>query len=169
MKMLSKKIEQAVAIKEWVPIKTCSRGPTISHLFFTDDIILMNKANERSYASLSNIMDSFYLHSGQNINKYESRILFSENCPADLKDLIEKRLEIKRTNGIGKYLRFLITNKHISAKDYQFIIDNLNSKLAGWKTKYLNIVRRITLVKSSLNSIPTNAMPIHKTAKQCPR
>lgn len=43
-----------------------------------------------------------------------------------------------------------------------FIIENLKTKLAGWKTKFLNIVGRTTLAKACLNSIPTHIMHYSK-------
>lgn len=35
----------------------------------------------------------------------------------------------------------------------------MNSKIVGWKTKFLNQVGRITLARAFLNSIPNHVMP----------
>lgn len=49
--------------------------------------------------------------------------------------------------------------------DFNFIIDNLRKKMAGWKTKFLNLAGRTTLVKACLNSIPTYVMTYVKLPK----
>lgn len=58
----------------------------------------------------------------------------------------------------GKYLGFPIFHKKPEKGDFQFLIDNLNNKLAGWKTKFLNMTGRVTLAKSSLANIPNYVM-----------
>lgn len=141
-----------------VPIKISPKGPAISYLLFADDIILMAKADLANCGTMSTTLDSFCTLLGQRINKAKSRIYFSKNCSQDLKNLIEKNMNIKRANSICRYLGFPITNKCISSKEFQFLIDNLNSKLAGWKTKFLNIAGRTTLAKSSLSLVPTHIM-----------
>lgn len=45
--------------------------------------------------------------------------------------------------------------------DFSFIIDKLNSRLVGWKSKLLNRARRLTLASSVLSSIPTYCMQIN--------
>lgn len=42
--------------------------------------------------------------------------------------------------------------------DFQGIMDNLQSKLSGWKTEFLNIAGRTTLVKSTLGHMATHLM-----------
>lgn len=95
-------------------------------------------------------MDSFCTQSGQRINWSNCRIYFSKNCTQDLKDTITRKLNIKSTHSLGRYLGFPI------------IFDKLQSKLVGWKTHFLNIAGRTTLAESSPNSIPTHAMQFTK-------
>lgn len=42
--------------------------------------------------------------------------------------------------------------------DFNFILDNLNAKLTGWKPNLLSMAGRVTLAKSSINNIPTHVM-----------
>lgn len=53
-----------------------------------------------------------------------------------------------------------------SNSDFEFIIDNMNNKLAGWKTKFLNMTGRPVLTKSSLSSIPSHIVPYIRIPKK---
>ena len=49
-----------------------------------------------------------------------------------------------------------------SKRDYQYLVDRVNGKLAGWRSKTLSMAGRATLIQSSLSTIPTYVM---QTAK----
>lgn len=59
---------------------------------------------------------------------------------------------------IEKYLGLPITNHRPKTSDYQYIIDHINRKLSGWKSRFLSLARITTLVKSVVASIPTYTM-----------
>lgn len=61
-----------------------------------------------------------------------------------------------------KYLGFPIFHAKPNNRDYQFILHNLKKKLAGWKTRFMNIAGRTTLAKAYLNSIPTHIMQYNR-------
>jgi len=162
LEVLSRKIEQEVQLKHWTPIKISVKGPKISHLFFADDLVLMSKADKGTCETIKRVMDTFCDSSGQTINTKKSKLIFSKNTPVNLNKWITKTLKIKNGNIFGKYLGFPITHKRITSHDYQFIIDNMQSKLAGWKTKFLNMAGRTTLAKACLSNIPTHIMQTTK-------
>ncbi|KAF3626028.1 hypothetical protein FXO38_29486 [Capsicum annuum] len=63
-----------------------------------------------------------------------------------------------RIQVFGKYLGFPILNHQPRAKDFQYIIDNMENKLANWKTNFLTPMGRLTLIRSTLNAIPAYTM-----------
>lgn len=67
-------------------------------------------------------------------------------------------LNIKAKNEFGKFLGFPIFHQKPQDKNFQFILDRLNSKLGGWKIKFLNMIGKTTLVKASFNNISTHIM-----------
>lgn len=67
-------------------------------------------------------------------------------------------LSIQTIANFGKYLGFPIFHKKPVNSDFQFIIDNMYSKMAGPKTNVLNMTERTTLAKDSLNSILNHVM-----------
>lgn len=53
-----------------------------------------------------------------------------------------------------KYLGLPLSNKKLSSKDWQPVIEKIQKKLAIWKGPLLSPAGRITLIKSSLSCIP---------------
>lgn len=62
------------------------------------------------------------------------------------------------TNNIGKYLGFPLLTGRVNKSDFAYILDKINSRLAGWKRKLLNRVARVTLAQSVISAIPIYAM-----------
>ncbi|XP_075101807.1 uncharacterized protein LOC142177235 [Nicotiana tabacum] len=158
MERLSRDIDNNVLQGEWHPINISRSDPKISHIFFADDLTLFATANQASCNTIMNTLNSFNLASGQKINLSKSKACFSANCQPHQMELISNTLSIKASVNFGKYLRFPIFHKRPTHSDFQFIIDNLHSKIAGWKTSMLNMTRWTTLAKASLNSIPNHVM-----------
>ncbi|KAL6216513.1 hypothetical protein ACLB2K_009736 [Fragaria x ananassa] len=110
MEKLSHLIHAIVDAGKWKPVKASS--PPISHLFFTDDLILFCKASCSQARSVKKCLDMFCNLSGQ--------------------------------------------------ETYNPVIEKVQSKLSGWKSKTLNIAGRLTLVQAVTSTMPIYAM---QTAK----
>lgn len=158
MEVLSHQIELSVNTRDWLPLKICRHGPSLSHLFFVDDLILMSQATKESSNAIKGILENFCSWSGQKINNQKSKILFSNNFNINSKADISSLLNISLGNSFDRYLGFPIFNGKIRNNDFKEIMGNLQSKLSGWKMKFLNIAGRTTLVKSSLSHMATHLM-----------
>lgn len=90
------------------------------------------------------------------MNTSKSKVLFSQNYSAISKLNLSSILGIKTSNYFGKYLSFLTFHKKPTPGGFQFMLDNMNSKLAGWKSKYLNMAGKTTLHKTCLGSMPNH-------------
>jgi hypothetical protein len=60
-------------------IKICHGAPSINHLFFTDDSLILMKARVKDLKELKHILEVYERASGQVINKDKSLIIFSLN------------------------------------------------------------------------------------------
>lgn len=58
----------------------------------------------------------------------------------------------------GKYLGFPLLTGRVRKSDFGYILDKVNSRLAGWKGKLLNRTGRVTLAKSVIAAIPVYSM-----------
>lgn len=156
--MFSCPIFHQVDTCQWDPIHLSTRDPGISHLFFVDDNTLMARVNEKLCNSIKNNISLFCKLLGQSINLQKFKILFSKNCQPNITKDVASRFNINISQTFGKYLGFLILDKNPKPTYYQFIIDNMRSRLTFWKANFLNIAGRTNLAISILNSIPNHAM-----------
>lgn len=62
---LGQLIEEKVSKKLWNPVKASRNGPSFSHLFFADDLILFAKANQANCMTIREVMDTFCRKSRQ--------------------------------------------------------------------------------------------------------
>lgn len=63
------------------PLKFGRGGPSVSHLMFADDILLISEATPDNTTTIIDILDRFGARSGQQVNKQKSRVFFSNNTP----------------------------------------------------------------------------------------
>lgn len=104
--MLSHKILTTIDYLQWQPIKISKEGPTLSHLFFADDIILFSKVTTKSCHAIVDVLNQLMHHSGQQINFDKSKIYFSKNCKPTDKQFVTDSFSIKEGTSFGKYLGF---------------------------------------------------------------
>ena len=75
-------------------IKVAPTAPTINHLLFADDSLLLFKATVEGSVAVSNLLDTYCNASGQRINHDKSSIFFSKCCPTNLKEEIKNSLQV---------------------------------------------------------------------------
>ncbi|XP_074293448.1 uncharacterized protein LOC141620491 [Silene latifolia] len=75
---------------------------------------------------------------------------------------ITNELQISNTDDLGMYLGMPTLNGRVTKESFEFIAKKVDKRLTGWKSKNLSLVGRVTLIESTLSSIPTDAM---QTAK----
>ena len=105
----------------WCSLKASLGNIKISHLFFVDDLILFAKATNEIGDVISEVLRDFCLESGQKISCAKSRIYFSPNIGADLKEEICDKLGMFETNNFGKYLGFPLKDKGALRRQFDFV------------------------------------------------
>ncbi|CAN1120776.1 LINE-1 retrotransposable element ORF2 protein [Linum perenne] len=155
---LSRMISSAVNFGYWRPIQLVREGIPLSHCFFADDLVLFSEADISQAKVILDILDRFCAASGQSINKDKSKVYFSKNVSRPLSREITSTLGIGSTSDLGRYLGVPILHGRVTKHTYDFILDRMNSRLAGWKAANLSLAGRVTLASSVLNSIPSYIM-----------
>lgn len=61
MEKLGQAINNAVSTRKWKPIVLGRGGPSLSHLFFADDLVLMGEATVENDTEMYAIFDQFYV------------------------------------------------------------------------------------------------------------
>lgn len=158
MEKLALMTQEKVNNKQWLPIKISKNGPPISHLFFADDCLLFTKAKASQVRLVKDILHYFCLASGMKVNVQKSRFLPSKNVTRSKISQYEGIIDFHHTYNIGRYLGFPLLAGRVTKSDFSFILDKINSRLAGWKAKLLSRAGRVTLAKSVLCSMPIYTM-----------
>lgn len=158
IEFLGQLIEEKVSKKLWNPVKASRNGPSFSHLFFADDLVLFAKANQTNCKTIREVMDSFCSKSGQSISESKSRVYFSPNVDMASREDMCNLLGFRSTPSLGKYLGIPIKHPGPSNHDFNFVLDRVKQKLAGWKANLLSMAGRTTLIQASLSTIPTYTM-----------
>ena len=142
----------------WNPVKASTSGPAFSHLFFADDLLLFAKVNESNYLSVKEAVDEFCMMSGQKVNNLKSKVFFSPNIDKDRRVDLCNILGFSLTANLGSYLGFPLRQAGSSNQDFNFILDRVQHKLAGWKANLLSLVGRRVLIQATKSTVPSYVM-----------
>ncbi|CAN1320050.1 Putative ribonuclease H protein At1g65750 [Linum perenne] len=155
---LSRMILPAVQYGYWKPIRLVEYGVPLSHCFFADDFMFFSEASSEQARVISDILNRFCGASGQSVSKTKSRIYFSRHPPSWKVREVVIILGIVATSDMGRYLGVPILHGKVTKNTYDFLLDRLDSRLAGWKANNLSLAGRVSLASSVLNSLPFYVM-----------
>ena len=75
---------------------------------------------------------------------------------------------IGETRFLGNYLGFPLIHKGRRRNEFHYVVERVQAKLDGWKSKCLSPVGRLVLIKAAVTAIPEYTMQCHKLpAKIC--
>ncbi|XP_054776745.1 uncharacterized protein LOC129285164 [Prosopis cineraria] len=129
-------------------------GIPLSHLFFADDLVLFSETFAAQIAVIQRVLNQFCLSSGQKVSHDKTQIYFSKDFPTYVSNVICQLLGFHCTESLGRYLGVPLITGRVTTRTYNYIIEKLQQKLSGWKSKCLSLAGRITLAKSVLSSVP---------------
>ena len=106
MDYLGQLIEEKGSGNLWHPVKASQSGPTFSHLFFADDLILFAKADGVNSVAIRDVLDTFYSISSEMVSEAKSKVYFYPNVDKDTRESLCDILGFASTPFLGKYLGF---------------------------------------------------------------
>lgn len=154
MDFLGQLIQEKCEAQKWCPVKASRSGPSFSHLFLAGDLVLFAKANSDNCIAIREVLDTFCNLSGQSLSVTKSRVFFSSNVNQENREVLSDILEFLQTSCLRRYLRFPIKHQGEANQDFNFILDRVKRKLAGWKANLLSMAGRAVLIQPSSSSIP---------------
>ena len=129
------------------------RGECVSHLLFADDTILFCDAKVEQVLHVRLLLLCF-----QAVTSLKVNVAKSEMVPIGEVNNVQALAEILgcRVGALPMtYLGMPLGAPHKSPSIWNPILEKFERKLAGWKKLYLSKDGRLTLLKSTLSSLPT--------------
>ncbi|PNX97917.1 ribonuclease H [Trifolium pratense] len=167
MDKLSHLIIHEVNNGKWKGIKAGRNGPMVSHLMFADDLLLFGEAKEEQMKCVIDTLNKFCTLSGQEVSQEKTSIYFSKNVSREMRNKLLRISGFKEANSMGRYLGVPLLGRAPKRNDFQYLVDQVETKLAGWKAKQLSFAGRVTLAKSVLEAIPIYPMMTTRIPKTC--
>jgi len=139
-------------------VTICANAPSITHLLFADDSLLLLKVNDENANCLQHVLQRYEECSGQMINKDKSSILFSKNCGHGRKAAFMSLLNLSHEARSDKYLGLPVYMGRSKSKLFAYLKDRVLKRIQGWKEKLLSTAGKETLIKAVAQAIPAYAM-----------
>ena len=135
-------------------------GSVISHLLYADDTLLFCGASKDQLKYLSWILMWFEAMSGLRINLNKSEIL-----PVGSVDNVQD-LAVELGCGIGSlpssYLGLPLGANHKALGVWDTVEDRFRKRLTSWKSQYISKGGRLTLIQSTLSSLPIYCLSLFR-------
>ena len=148
MERLSHLIEHHVMEGAWQAIPLTRGGTQMSHLMFADDVVLFGEASVEQARVVKNCLHIFCEAYGQRVSSQKSSVYFSPNTNSAVVAEVCNILDIQQTEDLSRYLGVPTITGRVTKATFQGVIDKVDKRLAGWKTKCLSLAGRATLIQS---------------------
>lgn len=137
-------------------VKICHSAPSISHLLFANDSLILIRANEGDCRQ--NILQLYEECSGQAINKAKLAILFSKNMKLDQRKRVCDVLQVTKETMNERYLGLPVHVGQSKLNTFAYLKDHIWKRMQGWNEIFLSWAGKEILIKAVAQAILTFAM-----------
>lgn len=152
--VLNKKEEEGVL----QGIRVCQGAPSINHLLFADDSMILMKASEENSDQLRQVLNLYEVCSGQVINTDKSAVRFSKNTRQQDRMAVMNTLNIRSEAWSDRYLGLPVHVGQSRMATFKYLKDRIWQRLQGWIEKALSKAGKEVLIKACAQAIPIFAM-----------
>ncbi|XP_039000047.1 uncharacterized protein LOC120125772 [Hibiscus syriacus] len=124
----------------------------LTHISFTDDVLIFCKGNIESVVGVISVLDHFYEMSGLKLNAAKCEIYTTGITSRNLEHLLQST-GFKHDYLSVRYLGVPLTTRKLKEKDRVVLIEKIKSKLHHWSGKFLSYAGRLELIRAVIFSI----------------
>jgi hypothetical protein len=124
----------------------------IHHLLFAYDLLIFGKASVSKATNIKSCLDKYCRWPGQSINVFKSSIRFNRNTNPTTTEHISNIIPYPTNTNTSLYLGLPILMGNSKKRAFQGIINNVLSKIEGWRAKTLFQAGILVLIKSVASS-----------------
>ncbi|KAK1261026.1 hypothetical protein QJS04_geneDACA020304 [Acorus gramineus] len=129
----------------WVKgLSICREGPSLSHVQYADDTVILCAAEETSVRGVKFVCQCFELLSGLHINFHKSAMLginLSEGVLSDFARIMGCLVDSFPAQHLGLPLHL----GKLKSEDWAPLVQRFERRLEGWQCRVLSFGARITL------------------------
>lgn len=127
MEKLSHIFQMAIEEGLWKPIDV--GGVKLSHLFFTDDLVLFEEASPSQSLVIKDCLENFCVISSEQVNYKKSILFFSKSVDQQTQQTISTMVDIPVTLDCGSYLGVPTTSGKMTKENFNYLLEKVTSKL----------------------------------------
>ncbi|WVZ77322.1 hypothetical protein U9M48_025203 [Paspalum notatum var. saurae] len=132
---------------------------------YADDAIIFIKSEKRELENLVALLHLFGEATGLHTNIQKSSIVPIKCAGLNLDEILAG-FPASRTSFPIRYLGIPLTVARLKKVDFQYLIDKVSSRLAGWQGRNLTHAGRLVLVKSVLSAPPVHTLTAINVPKE---
>ncbi|KAJ0667015.1 putative RNA-directed DNA polymerase [Helianthus annuus] len=153
MEGLSNILDRAKEVGVFSGVALPEDGPSISHLFFADDALIVGEWDSEGALNVVRLLRSFHACSGLKINLGKSN-LYGIGVDNGEVGVVADAVGCKQDSLPFKYLGLKVGANMNRVNNWKTVYDIFESRLALWKSALLSMGGRTTLIRSVLQSLP---------------
>ena len=138
----------------------CRNAPSVSHLLFADDSLILMTTDMLNAASLQQALDDYCTNSGQLVSRSKSSIFFSPNTSVVAREEICQELHIDTEALSDKYLGLPALVGVDRSDCFKHFVERIRERIGVWMAKLLSMGGKQLLLKAIAQAIPVFAMSV---------
>jgi hypothetical protein len=147
-------------------VRVSRNAPSVSHLLFADDSLILMKADMTNATSLRQVLDQYCASSGQLVSEAKCSMYFSPNVDTDVRAELCSELNIMTEVLSDKYLRQPAMVGVDRSDSFMYLLERIIKRLEGWKEKFLSMGGKEILLKAVIQSVSVYVMSVFNIPKK---
>lgn len=119
--VLSRLLDREFDFKRISKVKASINGPAITHIMYTNNLILFSKSIRREATTIMECIDKYCNWLGQNLNSSESGVHLSKHTQKQSSIAIKQILQMKSSKKDAIYLGALMFLSRSPSRDFKFL------------------------------------------------